>query len=287
MKDYRRPFALVSKEIPEEEQLSKIRYEIQYHLYGKIIGSYTFKAIDSNLLIDIDNNNAIGVANALKKEKIDINNLYFIPPWEVPKARKPQFQTFLHRALWKHSPDVFKLLLQKGANPRIKGHRNSTVIDDLFDGNTNGENIFKFGKMLVDAGVKPEEFKKRVKALERMKKYKPYVQKITRNTFKLGKMLVEGGEEFKKRLEAVVGMKKNKPYSQKIVHLADVGKMWIDAGVISPKEIMKSDEETLKRMKEYKPYVQKLIHYAETKKTKIAHNRKIKTPISNSDRIKD
>ncbi len=178
MKDYRRPFALVSKEIPEEEQLSKIRYEIQYHLYGKIIGSYTFKAIDSNLLIDIDNNNAIGVANALKKEKIDVNNLYVIPPWEIPEAGEPQFQTFLHRALWRHSADVFKLLLQKGANPRIKGHCGSTVIDDLFDGHTKGEDIVKFGKILVDAGVKPEEIKERVEGWKSMKEYKPYIRKL-------------------------------------------------------------------------------------------------------------
>ena len=172
MRDYRRPFGFVSKEIPEENQ----SYKIQYRTYGKLTGSYAFKSSDSNLLIDIDNDNAVGVADTLEKEKIDVNDLYVIPSWEVPEAGEPQFQTFLHRALWQNSADVFKLLLQKGANPKIKGHCNSTVIDDLFYSHT-AEDILKFGKMLVDTGVK-EEIKKRAKALEKIKKYKPYVQKL-------------------------------------------------------------------------------------------------------------
>ena len=174
MRDYRRPFALVSKEIPEEGQ----QFKIQYSAYGKVVGSYVFKNSDSNLLIDIDSDNVNGVAHALEKENIGVNDLYVIPSWEIPDAGEPMLETFLHRALWKRRANVFQLLLQKGANPRIKGHCHSTVIDDLFDGHTSGENVLKFGKMLVDAGVKPEEIKKRVEGRKSMKEYKPYIRKL-------------------------------------------------------------------------------------------------------------
>ena len=171
MRDYRKPFGLVSKKIPKNKQ-----FTINYSVYDTPTGSYTFKSCNSDLLIDIDNDNAEGVAYALKREKIDVNTLYVIPSWEVPEAGEPQFQTFLHRALWERSENVFKLLLQKGANPRIDGHCGSTVIDDLFG--HSAEDILKFGKMLVDAGMTTKEIEKRVDEQELSAKEKPYIQKL-------------------------------------------------------------------------------------------------------------
>lgn len=157
MIEHRRPFAFVSNNCPEEGQ----QYRIEHSSYGKITGSYIFNSSDSNLLIDIDNNNADGVAHALERQKIDVNTLYVIPSWEIPEADRPMLQTFLHRALWEKSEDVFKFLLDKGANPRIAGHCHDTVIDNLFG--CKEEDFLKFGKMLVDAGMTVSEIQKRAK----------------------------------------------------------------------------------------------------------------------------
>ena len=97
----------------------------------------------------------------IEKDKIDVNKPYMIPSWEVPEALSIQLQTFLHRALWRNSEDVFKFLLDKGANPRIEGHCHDTVIGNLFD--CKEEDFLKFGKMLVDAGMTVSEIQQRAK----------------------------------------------------------------------------------------------------------------------------
>lgn len=159
--EWRKPFGLVmnKNQIPEHQQ-----YQLRYTISESVItppisvSDYTFKRIDSDLLIAIDNDNIASVKKALEKDKIDVNNLYVIPAWEVPEAGKPVFQTFLHRALWERSENVFKFLLDNGANPRIQGHCHDTVISNLFD--CKEEDFLKFGKMLVDAGMTIKEIQK-------------------------------------------------------------------------------------------------------------------------------
>ena len=136
---------------------------------------YTFQKVNSNLLIAIDDDDVPSVERALIKDRINVNSLYMIPSWEVPDSAGPQLQTFLHRALWEKSANVFEFLLQKGANPRIKGHCHDTVIDDLFN-YTSGEDTLKFGKMLIDAGVKGDE----IQGFSRWKEYKSNVDKLIR-----------------------------------------------------------------------------------------------------------
>jgi hypothetical protein len=164
--EWRKPFGLVmnKNQIPEHQH-----YQLRYTIGESVltppisVSDYTFKRIDSDLLIAIDNDNVASVKKALEKDKIDVNNLYVIPAWEVPEAGKPVFQTFLHRALWERSENVFKFLLDKGANPRIKGHCHDTVISNLFDNQYKKEDFLKFGKMLVDAGMTVKEIQQRAK----------------------------------------------------------------------------------------------------------------------------
>ena len=164
--EWRKPFALVmnKNQIPEHQQY-QLRYTIRESVVTPPISvsDYTFKRIDSDLLIAIDNDDVVLVEKALKKDKIDVNNLYVIPAWEVPEAGKPVFQTFLHRALWERSENVFKFLLDKGANPRIKGHCHDTVISKVFDNYRKEEDFLKFGKMLVDAGMTIKEIQQEAK----------------------------------------------------------------------------------------------------------------------------
>ena len=161
--EWRKPFGLVmnKNQIPEHQH-----YQLRYTIGESVltppisVSDYTFKRIDSDLLIAIDNDDVSSVKKALEKDKIDVNNLYVIPAWEVPEAGKPVFQTFLHRALWERSENVFKFLLDKGANPRIKGHCHDTVISNLFDDQYKKEDFLKFGKMLVDAGMTMKEIRR-------------------------------------------------------------------------------------------------------------------------------
>jgi 5,10-methylene-tetrahydrofolate dehydrogenase/methenyl tetrahydrofolate cyclohydrolase len=164
--EWRKPFGLVmnKNQIPEHQH-----YQLRYTIGESVltppisVSDYTFKRIDSDLLIAIDNDNVSSVKKALEKDKIDVNNLYVIPVWEVPEAGKPVFQTFLHRALWERSENVFKFLLDKGANPRIKGHCHDTVISNVFDDQYKKEDFLKFGKMLVDAGMTIKEIQQEAK----------------------------------------------------------------------------------------------------------------------------
>ena len=161
--EWRKPFGLVmnKNQIPENQQ-----YQLRYTISESVVtppisvSDYTFKRIDSDLLIAIDNDDVASVEKALKKDKIDVNNLYVIPDWEVPEAGEPMFQTFLHRTFWERSENVFKFLLDNGANPRIKGHCHDTVIDNLFDDCCKKEDFLKFGKMLVDAGMTTQEIQR-------------------------------------------------------------------------------------------------------------------------------
>ena len=178
--EWRKPFALVmnKNQIPELQQ-----YQLRYTISESVVtppisvSDYTFKRIDSDLLIAVDNDDVVSVEKALEKDKIDVNNLYVIPAWEVPEAGEPMFQTFLHRALWERSENVFKFLLDKGANPRIKGHCHDTVIGNLFDDQYKKEDFLKFGKMLVDAGMTIKEIQREAKykddksAVEKLMKY--------------------------------------------------------------------------------------------------------------------
>ena len=161
--EWRKPFALVAnrEDIPKDKQY-KLHYSIGATLFTppRSEADYTFKRSDSNLLIDIDENNVVGVEKALKQDGINVNTPYVIPAWEVPEAGQPMFETFLHRALWAHSADVFAFLLSQGANPRIKGHCHKTVIENLFDGLVPEKDIVSYGKLLVDAGVQATEIKK-------------------------------------------------------------------------------------------------------------------------------
>jgi len=178
--EWRRPFGLVmnKNQIPENQQ-----YQLRYTIGATLttpptsVSDYTFKRIDSDLLIAIDNDDVKSVEKALKKDKIDVNNLYVIPDWEVPEAEKPVFQTFLHRALWERSDNVFKFLLDKGANPRIEGHCQDTVINNLFADGYKEEDFLKLGEMLVDAGMTIEEIQQEAEynddksAVEKLMKY--------------------------------------------------------------------------------------------------------------------
>ena len=178
--EWRKPFGLVmNKNQIHEHQQYQLRYTISESVVTPLISvsDYTFKRIDSDLLIAVDNDDVVSVEKALEKDKIDVNNLYVIPAWEVPEAGKPVFQTFLHRALWERSENVFKFLLDKGANPRIKGHCHDTVISNVFDNCRKEEDFLKFGKMLVDAGMTIKEIQREAKykddksAVEKLMKY--------------------------------------------------------------------------------------------------------------------
>ena len=167
--EWRRPFGLVMNkdQIPENQQ-----YQLRYTIGATLttpptsVSDYTFKLIDSDLLIAIDNDDVASVEKALEKDKIDVNNLYVIPDWEVPEAGEPMFQTFLHRALWERSDAVFKFLLDNGANPRIKGHCDDTVINNIFANGYEEEDFLKLGKMLVDAGMTTREIQREAKYKE-------------------------------------------------------------------------------------------------------------------------
>ena len=161
--EWRQPFGLVANrdDIPEDKQY-KLHYSIGATLFTPPISEadYVFKRSQTTLLIDIDDNNVSGVEKALKQDNINVNTLYVIPDWEVPEAGRPMFETFLHRALWARSADVFGFLLQNGASPRIKGHCHKTVIENLFDGQVPEKEIVRYGEMLIDAGVKTTEIKR-------------------------------------------------------------------------------------------------------------------------------
>ena len=165
-KEWRQPWYLLIKKsghpqtiIPPKPDAKLVSFDP--HEYDKHY--YTLQQIDSDLLIAIDNDDVVSVERALKKDKIDVNTPYMIPSWEVPDGYTPQLQTFLHRALWEHSENVFKFLLDKGANPRIKGHCHDTVISNVFDNRRKEEDFLKFGKMLVDAGITIEEIRRETK----------------------------------------------------------------------------------------------------------------------------
>jgi len=143
------------------------------------------RKVDSDLLIAIDKNDVQSVGGSIAKDNIDINKIYKIPSLEVPEADKPQFETFLHRALYLNSSDVFKLLLKNGANPRIENYRHLTVLEDLFDSNMPQESILKYGKMLVDAGVTAEEI---TLAAEKRSKKKKQTAKMLIDYAKTGKI---------------------------------------------------------------------------------------------------
>ena len=179
-KEYRQPwYLLISKSkhpqevIPFKSRGNLISFEP--HEYDKHY--YTLQEIDSDLLIAIDNDDVASVKKALEKDKIDINTPYMIPDWEIPDAVPPQLQTFLHRAIWDRSENVFKFLLDNGANPRIKGHCDSTVIDNTFsEYHLKPKEVLKFGMMLVDAGMTTAEIKEKGK--NSTKEYKPVVAKL-------------------------------------------------------------------------------------------------------------
>ena len=164
-KDHRQPWYLLEKKDEKTKPILINGTEKQI-----ILSKTELRKIDSELLIGIDNNDVQSVESAIAKDTIDINKMYMIPYWEVPEASEMQFQTFLHRALYDKSSDVFELLLRKGANPRIEDYRRSTVIDDLFDSDKTKEDVLKYGKMLIDYGVTAEEIKSA--AENRSKKHK-------------------------------------------------------------------------------------------------------------------
>ena len=176
--EWREPFGLKADEvdIPSDK-----RFEIHCRVEGTMAtplleATYVFEEGPKNLLIDIDNDNVAGVEHALTTQKIDVNRLYAIPNWEVPEAIEPQYETFLHRALWHKSADVFKFLLQNGADPRIEDHCNRTVIQNLFGGEVPRKDILMYGKMLVDTGVKAGEIRSAVGSWN--KRYRPYARKL-------------------------------------------------------------------------------------------------------------
>ena len=162
--EWRQPWYLLIKKSDHPQTIIPLKPDVKLvsfdpHEYDKHY--YTLQQIDSDLLIAIDNDDVVSVERTLKKDKIDVNTPYMIPPWEVPDSYPPQLQTFLHRALWEHSENVFKFLLDKGANPRIKGHCHDTVISNLFD--CKEADFLKFGKMLVDAGMTMKEIRQKAK----------------------------------------------------------------------------------------------------------------------------
>ncbi|MDY6408025.1 MAG: hypothetical protein SPL08_04940 [Pseudomonadota bacterium] len=166
--EWRQPWYLLIKKSEHPQIIIPLKPDVKLisvdpHEYDKHY--YTLQQIDSDLLIAIDNDDVVSVERALKKDKIDVNTPYMIPSWEVPDGYTPQLQTFLHRALWEHSENVFKFLLDNGANPRIQGHCDDTVISNVFDDRRKEEDFLKFGKMLVDAGMD-------IKTIQQEAKYK-------------------------------------------------------------------------------------------------------------------
>ena len=117
------------------------------------------RKVDSDLLVAIDKNDVQSLESAIVKDNVDINKRYMIPSWEIPEAIGPQFETFLHRALYFNSSDIFELLLKNEANPRIQNYRHLTVLEDLFVSDKTKEDIFRYGKMLIDVGITAEEIK--------------------------------------------------------------------------------------------------------------------------------
>ena len=178
--EWRQPWYLLIKKSDHPQTIIPLKPDVKLvsfdpHEYDKHY--YTLQQIDSDLLIAIDNDDVVSVERTLKKDKIDVNTPYMIPSWEVSDGYTPQLQTFLHRALWEHSENVFKFLLDKGANPRIKGHCHDTVISNVFDNRRKEEDFLKFGKMLVDAGMTMEEIRRETKykddksAVKKLMKY--------------------------------------------------------------------------------------------------------------------
>ena len=164
-REHRQPWHLLLSKSKKQEIIIPLKPEVQLISFEPDEYDrhyYVFQQIDSDLLIAIDQNDVSAVEAALKKDKIDVNNQYMIPFWEVPDAGGPQLQTFLHRALWEKSADVFNLLLEKGADPRIEGHCGETVVSALFGRRypVTDKEIDRFGKMLVDAGVAVEEIER-------------------------------------------------------------------------------------------------------------------------------
>ena len=178
--EWRQPWYLLIKKSDHPQTIIPLKPDVKLvsfdpHEYDKHY--YTLQQIDSDLLIAIDNDDVVSVERALKKDKIDVNTPYMIPSWEVPDSYTPQLQTFLHRALWEHSENVFKFLLDNGANPRIQGHCDDTVISNVFDNQYKKEDFLKFGKMLVDAGMtikeiqQEAEYKDDKSAVSKLMKY--------------------------------------------------------------------------------------------------------------------
>ena len=132
MKDCRRPVYLITA---KEKELRKI---------------------DSDLLIALDENDVMTFRMCLKQHNVDVNDLYIIPAEEIPDAIMAA-QTFLHRALFSNSMDVFQLLLNSRANPRLKDQCGRSVIDKVFQ--SQRPDKLEIGKKLVDAGIGVREIK--------------------------------------------------------------------------------------------------------------------------------
>ncbi len=132
MKDYRRPVYLVTA---KKKELRKI---------------------DSDLLIAIDENDVQTFRTCLKLHSIDVNDLYVIPREEKSDAITTT-QTFLYRAFVSNSMDVFQMLLNSRANPRLKDQHGYSVIDHVF--HSQHPDKLEIGKKLVDAGVGVPELK--------------------------------------------------------------------------------------------------------------------------------
>ena len=132
MKDCRRPVYLITA---KEKELRKI---------------------DSDLLIALDENDTLTFRMCLKQHNINVNDLYIIPAEEIPDATMAA-QTFLHRAFFKGSMDVFQFLLNSRANPRLKDQCGRSVIDKVFQ--SHRPDKLEIGKKLVDAGIGVREIK--------------------------------------------------------------------------------------------------------------------------------
>ena len=138
---------------------------------------YWFQALDPALLMAIDNDDVIGTENALKKDNIKVNNLYALPSYDVPEAASPQLDTFLNRALWAQSENVFEFLLSKGANPGIKAHCNTSVLEKLFNIPATIKDTARYGRLLMNSGVSTQEIKS---VASKYIGYRPYAHLIIR-----------------------------------------------------------------------------------------------------------
>ena len=117
----------------------------------------SFKLVNADLLIAIDDDNVKNLAAELKRTKLNPNQLYVIPHWEIPEAYPwpgEYIESFLNRAVETNSTRTFCWLLAHGANPRSTNYLGKSVLEQVFE-KSEISNLEKaqMGYRLIDAGL--------------------------------------------------------------------------------------------------------------------------------------